>query len=116
MKHYALLFLTCAACSGGLETFPVDASHDTGDVKDALLGHNDRDICCVLTKTEVDSSLWGLGTTYDCYADTSLYSSVPWICFTPDASSCDDPNCVVGGSCLGANGTGKVIPCYTNGE
>jgi len=108
----AFLFLCLVGCSGGLQTFeiyedaaPVDAHAD------ARADHSN--LCCEITKVEVDGNLWGVGSTYPCLgADAGLVAKdPPWICFVPDAATCFNPACSVGLSCEGVNGTGKVIAC-----
>lgn len=114
MKRY-LLLLVCAACSGGIETFPVDAATDAND--GSLIGsHNDGHICCIITKVEVpDSSLWGKGSEYDCKLDAALSGNptdIPWVCnYSTNATTCEDPACVIGSFCEGVNGWGSVVEC-----
>lgn len=95
-----VLFL--AGCGSGPIDLHANPIKDSGIIVDS--GDASRpELCCQITDDLTDSSLWQ-NKTYGCGGD-----QVPWICGSNQ--SCTDPGCNTGMSCIGFNGTGRVIEC-----
>jgi hypothetical protein len=72
---------------------------------------SDKPICCVLTDNLTDSAFYH-DAVYDCDLDSTAYDNIPWICIVgEDEMTCMNRKCVVGSSCRGFNGWGKVVVC-----
>lgn len=80
-------------------------------------------LCCQIVNNIEDSGPW-YNARYSCLPDDAGLQpfNPPWICGVNEAGNCggdsgvecltcDMPSCVTGMDCLGANGTGIVLPC-----
>lgn len=105
--------LACAAACGGPLPPAVDLSSDAGSADVALETAQDASavdagICCQITHDFTTDPYWQ-NCRFPCSVDGD--GVIPWVCKAPAPTSCTDPACVVGSSCVGFNGTGLVVAC-----
>jgi hypothetical protein len=118
----SLVLIGCGSNFGDVSAPPpndrMDATAEAAPIHDPPSG-----LCCQIEHNETDSALWN-SRRYDCLpVDAALQPfDPPWLCNVNEAGmcgaatgteclTCNQPACVVGMSCLGANGTGVVLPC-----
>lgn len=112
MKLSLIMLSVVVVGCGSVQQDPGLAAPDSGpaphDVPSGL--------CCQLTVWYDD--YWG-AQRYECSVDSGTqYNNTPWLCgVSPDSSvdimDCENPQCVVGMPCQGANGYGVVLACNT---
>lgn len=100
----------------GCTTATVPVNQDPGVAAPVAPHDVPSGLCCQLTVWY--DSYWG-AQRYECSLDSGIeYNSTPWLCgVSPDSSTdimdCENPQCVVGMPCQGANGYGVVLACNT---